>query len=63
MEDDMVVALELSMIPSNTRIQVCDVLNGFLSFLMKCEKKKAHNVLFLMLNPRVLVGGLFFLLI
>ncbi len=53
MEDDMVVTLELSMLPSNTRKQVCDVLNGFFFFsLMKYEKKKAHNVLFLMLNPR-----------
>jgi hypothetical protein len=47
----MVVALELSMLPSNTRKQVCVKWFSFL-FLMKYEKKKAHNVLFLMLNPR-----------
>jgi hypothetical protein len=32
MEDDMVVTLELCMLPSNTRKQVCDVLNGFFFF-------------------------------
>ncbi len=32
MENDMVVTLELSMLPSNTKKEVCDVLNGFLFY-------------------------------
>jgi hypothetical protein len=52
MEDDMSMNLELAMFSSNVREQVCDILDGFLLFLMKYEKKKTHNILFLMLNPR-----------
>jgi ABC-type sulfate transport system permease subunit len=52
MKDDMVVALELCMLFSIIRKQICDVLNGFLSFLTKCEEKKVYNMLFLMLDPR-----------
>jgi hypothetical protein len=52
MEDDMSMNLELPMFSSNVREQVCDILDGFLLFLMKYEKKKTHNILFLMLNPR-----------
>jgi hypothetical protein len=44
MEDDMVI--------SNIKKQVCDVLDGFLSFLTKYKKKKTHNMLSLMLNPK-----------
>jgi len=46
MEDDMVVALPncllptLPMIASNIRKQIYDVLDVFLSFLMKYEKKE-----------------------
>ncbi len=46
MDDDMVVALELFMFASNIRKQICDVLNDFLSFLTKYEKKKSHNMIF-----------------
>lgn len=46
----MVVALELSMLTSSIRRQVWDILDEFLSFLMKCEEKKAHNMLSLMLD-------------
>jgi len=52
MEDDMSMNLELPMFSSNVREQVCDILDGFFLFLMKYEKKKTHNILFLMLNPR-----------
>ncbi len=52
MEDDMALTLELSMLTSNIRKQVCNVLDCFLWFLMKYEKKKAHNMLSLMLDPR-----------
>ncbi len=51
MEDDMAMASKLSMHVVNIRKQVCDVLHGFLSFVMKYEKNKTHNMLFLMLNP------------
>jgi hypothetical protein len=46
MEDDMVMALELFMLASNVRKQICDVLNDFLSFLTKYENKKSHNMIF-----------------
>ncbi len=52
MEDDMVVALELSMLTSNIRKQVWNILDDFLSFPMKCEEKKAHTMLSLMLDAR-----------
>jgi DNA-binding Xre family transcriptional regulator len=39
MEDDIVVGLELSMLTFNIRKQVCDVLNGFISFLMKYKTR------------------------
>jgi hypothetical protein len=45
MEDDMIV--------SNIKKQVCDVLNGFLSFLTKYKKKKTHNMLSLMFKPKL----------
>jgi hypothetical protein len=35
MKDGMVVILELSMLPFNIIKQICDVLDGFLSFLTK----------------------------
>ncbi len=35
MEDDVVVGLELFMLTFKIKKQVCDVLNGFISFLMK----------------------------
>jgi hypothetical protein len=35
MEDDTVVILELSMLAFNIIKQICDVLDGFLSFLTK----------------------------
>jgi DNA-binding Xre family transcriptional regulator len=39
MEDNMAMALESSIVALNIMKQVCDVLDGFLSFLMKYEKK------------------------
>jgi hypothetical protein len=50
--DDYVVALELSMFTFNTKREVCGVFNGFLSFFLKYEKDKTHNMLFLLLDPR-----------
>ncbi len=50
--DDFVVALELSLFASNIFKKIHGALNGFLSFFKKYEKNKAHNMLSLMLNPR-----------
>jgi hypothetical protein len=49
----MAMVLELFMFAFNTKKQVCDVLDGFLSFPTAYEKKKTHNMLILiLLNPR-----------
>lgn len=45
-EDDMVVVLELSMFVFNIIKQVCDVFDGFLSFLTKHKEKETHNMIF-----------------
>jgi hypothetical protein len=39
MEDNMAMALELFILALNIMKQVCDVLDGFLSFLVKHEKR------------------------
>ncbi len=52
MEGDSNGALELSMFVSNIRMEICKGLNGFVSFRMKYEKK-THNMLLIMLNPRL----------
>ncbi len=46
MEDDIVVGLELSMLTFNIRKQLCDVLNGFISFLTKYIKKTPNMISF-----------------
>jgi hypothetical protein len=48
-EDDMVVTLELSMFASNI-IMWC--FRWFLLFLTKYQENKAHNMVFLMWDPR-----------
>jgi len=50
--DDPIVALELSLLTSNIRREVCGVLDGFLSFFNKYEKNKTNNILSRMLNLR-----------
>jgi hypothetical protein len=52
MEDDSIVFYELSLLASNIRREVINVLDYFLSFLKKCENKKVHNMISLMLDPR-----------
>ncbi len=52
MEDEFNLANELTLLASNIRKEVCDVLNFFLSFLRKYKEKKAHNMVPLMLDPR-----------
>jgi hypothetical protein len=49
MEDDMVVALGFSMLASNIKKKICDVLHGVFSFY---DEKKTHNMLFFMLDSR-----------
>ncbi len=51
-DDDSIVAQELSLLASNIRRKICRILDGFLSFFKNCERNKAHNVLFLMLDLR-----------
>jgi hypothetical protein len=47
-DDDSIVAHELSLFPSNIRREICGILNSFLSFFKKHEGNKAHNMLSLM---------------
>ncbi len=53
MEDDMVMILELSMLAFNIIKQICDVLDGFLSFLTKYEKKKPWQHVISNVRPRI----------
>jgi hypothetical protein len=41
MEDDSIIFVELSLLASNIRREVINVLDFFLSFLKKYEKKKS----------------------
>jgi hypothetical protein len=52
MEVDSIVSNELSLLASNIRREVINMLNSFLSFLKKHENKKFHNMIFLLLDPR-----------
>jgi len=52
MEEDFSVALELIWLAFNIRKEVCGVLNNFLSFLKKFDKR-THNMLALMLDTRL----------
>jgi hypothetical protein len=47
-----VVVLELGFLASNIIKKVCGILDFFFLFLKKYEEKKAHYMLFLMLNPK-----------
>jgi hypothetical protein len=49
--DDLVVSLELSLLTSNIKKEVCGVLDGFLLFFKKYEENKTHNMSFT-LDPR-----------
>jgi hypothetical protein len=51
-DDDFVVSLELSLLTSNITRKTCGVLDGFISFLNKYEKNKAHDMLSLVLDPK-----------
>jgi hypothetical protein len=50
-EDDSIISSELSLLASNIKREVINVLESFLSFLKKYENMKAHNIISFMLNP------------
>jgi len=52
MDDDSIVSDELSLLGFNIRREVINVLDYFLSFLKIYDKRKGHNMISLMLNPR-----------
>jgi hypothetical protein len=52
MEDGSIIFGELFLLAFNIRREVINVLDSFLSFFKKYENMKAHNVIFLMLDPR-----------
>jgi len=49
MEDEYVVANELTLLAFNIIKEFCGVLDSFLWFLKKYEEKKTHNIVSLML--------------
>jgi len=50
--DDYGIAFGWFLFASNIRRKVCGVVDSFLSFLRKFEKRKVQNMLSLMLDPR-----------
>jgi hypothetical protein len=50
MDEDLVVNDKLSLLASRIRREVINVLDSFLSFLKVFYKRKAYNMIFLMLN-------------
>jgi myosin-crossreactive antigen len=52
MNDDSVVSDELFLLASNIKREVINVFNIFLSFLRVYDKRKAHNMISLMLDPK-----------
>jgi hypothetical protein len=52
MEDDSRMDIELKSFIVNMKKEICGVIDYFLSFLIKYDERRIHNMLFLMLNPR-----------
>ncbi len=52
MDDDLVVSDELSLLASNIKREVINVLDSFLSFLRVYDKRKARNMIYLMVDFR-----------
>jgi hypothetical protein len=52
MDDNLIVNDELSLLASIIRSNVINVLDFFLSFLKVYDKRKTHNMISLMLDPR-----------
>jgi hypothetical protein len=53
MEKNSIIVDELVLLVSNIRKEVCGMLHYFLTFLMKCNDRETHNMIFLMLEPRI----------
>jgi hypothetical protein len=60
MEGDGNVIYELSCLASSIKKEVVQVLDSFISFLKKHEKKKSHNMFYLMLDPKFKIFHLVF---
>jgi hypothetical protein len=52
MEDDSIIFYELSLLASNIRREVINVLDSFHSLLKNYENRKVHNMISLILDPR-----------
>jgi hypothetical protein len=52
-KDVMIMVLELFRFAFNIIKQVCDVLDGFLSFLTKYGEKETHNMFFFSVRPKI----------
>jgi hypothetical protein len=52
MDDNSIVSYELSLLASNIKREVINVLGSFLSFLKVYDKRKAHNMISFMLDPK-----------
>jgi hypothetical protein len=46
--DDSKITFELFLSTSNIKMEVCGVLDYFLSFQRKYEERKAHNMFFML---------------
>jgi hypothetical protein len=52
MEEESIIVDELTSFAFNIKKGICVMLESFLYFLKKFEEKKAHKMIFLMLNLR-----------
>jgi hypothetical protein len=52
MDDNSIVSDDLSLLASNIKREVINVLDFFLSFSKVYDKRKAHNMISFMLDPR-----------
>jgi hypothetical protein len=52
MEGDLVIVMKLICLLVASK-KSFDVLNSFLSFLRKYERRKTHNMFYLMVNPKL----------
>jgi hypothetical protein len=52
MDDDSIISDELSLLAFNIRREVINVLDFFFSLLKVYDKRKTHNMISLMLDPR-----------
>jgi hypothetical protein len=51
--DDFEIAFELFLFAINIKKEVCDVLESLCFLKRRYEKKKSHNMLCLMLHPKL----------